>query len=131
MKMAGEIPATITELAHKLEQRMKYAARAGVVKKSVGWRYIKIKLSEWASGPSNSSISPTHLATHFFAYSHMRPVVVPSEAGARCAPAAQEAPMPTDDGFNFRTNTSSTGSLVSKKLSRCSVCCWLLEAESP
>jgi hypothetical protein len=47
MKLAGEIPPTITELAQELERRMEKAERAGIVKKSVGWLHIKNKLPEW------------------------------------------------------------------------------------
>jgi hypothetical protein len=46
MKMAGEIPPTITKLAQELERRMEKAERAGIVKKSVGWPHIKNELNK-------------------------------------------------------------------------------------
>jgi hypothetical protein len=51
MRVAGEIPPTITELAQELERRMEKAKRAGIVKKSVGWPHIKNELPKLGLWP--------------------------------------------------------------------------------
>ena len=56
MKIAGEIRPgiKITYFARELKRRMDKAVRAGTVKKSVGWKYIKDCLPRWGLWPISS-----------------------------------------------------------------------------
>ena len=56
MKIAGEIRPgiKITYFAHELKRRMDKAVRAGTVKKSVTWKYIKDSLPHWGLWPISS-----------------------------------------------------------------------------